>query len=174
MVGEDERMKGTSKKLAKAFGALRPKSRNSGKQPPSLSSGSLPAPTLPNPSTTSTHPEGTKSSGDDDRTMARYAAAAKGLKDVVESGRRSWEGFTPPTQAESIVENSSQLEEELEKILNEWKAASEDQGLWSSAKRLVKQIYVATSPFAKHVLLVAKDAAQVSVLLTEWLLLISF
>jgi hypothetical protein len=41
-----------------------------------------------------------------------------------------------------IVENSSQLEDKLEKILNEWKAASEDQGLWSSAKHLVKQIYI--------------------------------
>jgi hypothetical protein len=121
-----------------------------------------------------TNPEGTKRSGDDDRTMSRYAAATKGLKDVVESGRRSWEGFTRPAQAESIVENSSQLEEELEKILNEWQAASEDQGLWSSAKRLVKQIYIATSPFAKHVLLVAKDAAQVSAFLTERCLLISF
>jgi hypothetical protein len=106
--------------------------------------------------------------------MSRYAAATKGLKDVVESGRRSWEGFTPPAQAESIVQNSSQLEEELEKTLNEWKAVSEDQGRWSSAKRLVKQIYIATSPFAKHVLLVAKDAAQVSVLLTEPFLLMSF
>jgi hypothetical protein len=173
MVGEDEKMKGTSK-IAKAFGALRPKSRNSAKQPTSLPGGSLPAPTLPNPPITSTHPEGAKRSGDDDRTMSRYAAAAKGLKDVVENGRRSWEGFTPPAQAESIVENSSQLEEELEKILIEWKAASEDQGLWSSAKRLVKQIYIATSPFAKHVILVAKDAAQVSVLLTERFLLISF
>jgi len=168
-------MKGTSKKLAKAFGALRPKSRNSGKQPTSRSNDALPAPTLPIPSTMYTDPEGTKRSGDDDRTMSRYAAAAKGLKDVVESGRRSWEGFTPPSaQADSIIENSSQLEEELEKILNEWEAASEDQGLWSSAKRLVKQIYIATSPFAKHVLLVAKDAAQVSVFLTERFLLISF
>jgi hypothetical protein len=123
-------MKGASRKLAKAFGALRPKTRNSGKQQPdSLSSGSLPPPptTLPNAFTTSTHPqaEATKRSGDDDRTMSSYAAAAKGLRAFGGVGKVS---HLPVLKRKVIIaENSSQLEDELEKTLNEWKAASEDQ-----------------------------------------------
>jgi len=133
MVEDDKRMKSTSKKFAKVLGALRPKSRNSGEQLPSLSSESLPAvaTTLPNPSTTSNVPETTKIPVDDERTMSRYSRAVKALKDVVEGGRRSWEGFAPPV-AESVVENSSQLQEELEKVLDAWKVSSKNQGLWSS------------------------------------------
>ena len=174
MVEDDQRLNSTSKKkITRPFGALNPKSRNSGKQLSSLSSASIPvvATTLPKPSTMSTLPAATKRSTDDNRTMARYSGAAKALKDVVECGRRNWEGFAPPV-AETVAENSSQLQEELQKVLHAWNVLSKNQGLCSSGKRLLKQIYIATSPFAKHFLLVAKDAVHVSLLLTVWSLLI--
>jgi len=177
MVGDEEQAKSTTKKkLAKALGSLRPKSRNSGKQPSSVSGASLqdPATAPSKPSTSSTLPQAAKMLTDDDRTTSRYEAATKGLKDVVEDGRRNWEGFVPPV-AESVIGHSSQLQEELDKVLNAWNVSeSKNQGLWSNGKRLLKQMYIATSPFAKHFLLVAKDAAQVSPLLTTRLLLICF
>jgi len=167
MLGDEERMKGTTKtKLAKAFGALRPKSRNSGKAPSSASSVAPlqdPATTPSRPSTSSSQvPQTEKISTDNDRSASRYEAAAKSLKDVVENIPRNWEGFVPPVAGNAIA-NSLQLQEELDKILNAWNVSSENQGLWASGKRLLKQVYIATSPFAKHFLLVAKDAAQVSV-----------
>ena len=103
--------------------------------------------------------------GDTDRTRSKYSAARKLLKDAVESAgsRANWDGFSVPA-TENICDNISQLGEELEKILNSWKVSSENLGLWSSGKGMVRQIFIATSPFLKHLFLVGGSAAQVPVL----------
>ena len=92
--------------------------------------------------------------------MAKYTAAFKRLADVVEDGGKTWKGFTP-LDLNCVVESGVQLQEQLEKLLNAWGASPESQSLWSKGKSMVGQIFIATSPFIKHFLLVAKDAAQV-------------
>jgi hypothetical protein len=96
--------------------------------------------------------------------MSRYSAAVKRLKDVVGNGRMNWEGFVPPN-VDSIAARSSQLQEELEKILNGWATPTRNPDLWSKGKHMMRQIFNATSPFVKHFLLVANCAAQVLILL---------
>jgi hypothetical protein len=114
-----------------------------------------------NPSTNNNPPNpATALLGDDERTKAKYAAAAKRLKDVLERGRSQWKDFKPP-DTDGGANTMSQLRDQLEKMLNTWKASGENSNLWSKGKVLLGQIFVATSPFMKHVLLVAKDAAQV-------------
>jgi hypothetical protein len=189
MVGDNEIMKDTSKRtFTKVFGAIKPKPRDRRKRHSSSGTPILvPSTTLSTPSTSSSIPKNSadldsitrsslsisnpnplylsrKQSTDDERTMSRYSAAVKRLKDVVGSGRVNWEGFVPPN-VDGIVESNSQLQEELEKILNGWATPTRNRDLWSKGKRMMRQIFDATSPFVKHFLLVANCAAQVLILL---------
>jgi hypothetical protein len=187
MVGDNEIMKDTSKRtFTKVFGAIKPKPRDRRKRHSSSGTPNLvPSTTLSTPSTSSSIPKNSedldsstrsslsisnnplylsrKRSADDDRTMSRYSAAVKRLKDVVGSGRMNWEGFVPPN-VDSIAESISQLQEELEKILSGWATPTRNRDLWSKGKHMMRQIFDATSPFVKHFLLVANCAAQVLIL----------
>lgn len=95
--------------------------------------------------------------------MVKYAAAIKRLERVVEDGRKNWKGFVPPG-LDDVVESGARLEEQLESVLTAWPESPENRSLWSKGKNMLGQIFIATSPFVKHFLLVAKDAAQVRVL----------
>jgi hypothetical protein len=75
---------------------------------------------------------------------------------VEQSGR----GFVPPV-FDDVSQSGAQFHGQLD---NAWAVPADNRSLWSKGKDITGKIFIATSPFVKHFLLVAKDGARVRVL----------
>jgi hypothetical protein len=100
---------------------------------------------------------------DRERTKQRYVTAAEELKKAVQLHPPGWEIFElPPLSDISVVDPIPQMRSEIDKILASRMNSANNQSIWSKGKNLVEKFFTVLSPFAKHFLLVAREAAKVS------------
>jgi len=100
---------------------------------------------------------------DRENTENRYREAVKQLKKSVKLPRKNWETFDIPDFKNLADVNNPipQLQEDIKKTLDAKKDAFEDPSFWSKSKRVTEKIFTAITPFAKNVLLVAKEGSNV-------------
>jgi hypothetical protein len=102
-------------------------------------------------------------SGDREKTEKRYREAVEELKKSVKLPRKNWEAFDIPDFKNLADVNNPipQLQEDIKKTLDAKKEAFKDPSFWSKSKRVTETIFMAITPFAKNVLLVAKEGSNV-------------
>jgi hypothetical protein len=102
-------------------------------------------------------------SGDRETTEKRYREAVEQLKKSVKLPRKNWEAFDIPDFKNLCDVNNPipQLQEDIKKTLDAKKEAFNDPSFWSKSKRVTETIFTAITPFAKNVLLVAKEGSNV-------------
>jgi len=93
------------------------------------------------------------------RTLERYEKAKDKLRSALKVRRNEWGSFElPELDRISETEEPAKLQTEVDKVLDaRIKAASQ-----TTAKGVVKQIFMALSPFAKNFLTVASSAQSVN------------
>jgi hypothetical protein len=104
---------------------------------------------------------------DTQRTLQKYEKAKQKMKDSLKFRRNEWGSFEfPQLEKFSDQEELSTLRNEINKVLDcrRQKDTVTNQTIWSKTKKVVENIFTATSPFAKNFLTVAKDAVQIPVL----------
>jgi hypothetical protein len=114
-------------------------------------------------STRPPHVDRTDLSGDREKTEKRYREAVEQLNKSVKLPRKNWEVFDIPDFKNLADVNNPipQLQEDIKKTLDAKKEAFNDPSFWSKSKRLTETIFTAITPFAKNVLLVAKEGSNV-------------
>lgn len=102
-------------------------------------------------------------SGDRDRTEMRYKEAVEQLKRSCTLRTKVWKTFDIPDfqNLTDLVNPISELRKEITKTLDARDVFFKDGGFWSKAKQVAERIFIATIPFAKIVLSVAKEGANV-------------
>jgi hypothetical protein len=101
--------------------------------------------------------------GDRENTEKRYREAMEQLKKSVKLPRKNWEAFDIPDFKNLADVNNPipQLQEDIKKTLDAKQEAFKDPSFWSKSKRVTEKIFTAITPFAKNVLLVAKEGSNV-------------
>lgn len=103
------------------------------------------------------------STGDRERAKQRYAIAVEELLKAVQLRPPGWETFElPPLNDVSVDDPIPHMRLEIDKLLASKMNSNNNQSIWSKTKNLVEKVVTALSPFAKHFLLVAREAAKVS------------
>lgn len=95
-------------------------------------------------------------------TLKRYEAARTKLNYSLKLRRKDWGTFEfPELQTISEQQDSAKLQSEIDKVMNARKDKIANPTAWIKSKGIVKQIFMALSPFAKNLLTVAQNAQSV-------------
>lgn len=100
--------------------------------------------------------------GDRERTKSRYEKAAKDLEKALKLCQKDWQPFELP-KFDDILNNDAlpDVRGAIENMLNAREQSMKNPDFWSKRKGTIKQIFSATSPFAKSFLQIAKQGSSV-------------
>jgi hypothetical protein len=101
-------------------------------------------------------------SGDRERTVRRYAEAAKELEEALNGRLQQWVTISIP-EFDNISELGPlhQIQIEIDKALDARKSSITNKNIWSKGKKTMEQVFRAFSPFAKNILGVVKAGSSV-------------
>jgi hypothetical protein len=95
--------------------------------------------------------------------LQRYENAARRLNDALKVRRYDWALFELPSELHAIPKNDDVtiLREEISKVLTERKKSCRHEKTWSKARAIIEHVFVTLCPFAKHFLMIARNAQSV-------------
>jgi len=100
--------------------------------------------------------------GDRQRTKARYFDAAKLLRETIKMHEGQWGSFDfPELNGEPKDFDDSLFREKIDAVMDARESAVADRNAWARCKNAVQCAFAAFSPFAKHFLIIAREAQAV-------------
>jgi hypothetical protein len=114
-----------------------------------------------------TNDVGASEDPDTKRTLHRYEKAKQQIRESLKFCRNEWGSFIfPEVDTLSEQEELSALLNAIDKVLD--RRSQKDSVMnptkWEKCKKVVANIFTATSPFAKNLLTIAKEGAQIPIM----------
>jgi hypothetical protein len=118
---------------------------------------------LTSPGTQTPRRQSLSAEKDRENTQRRYQTSLDDLEKALQGATDVWTDFPTANFSGDISRTNTvhQLQDRIEESLNRQETARANQHGWDKVKHVMKAIFVATSPFAKFLLTIAKQHSLV-------------